>query len=294
MSELFEFGSFRVDPLRRVLLRAGKPVPMSNKAFDLLLVLVRERERVLDKEELLDKIWPDTTVEENNLTVAMSGLRKALGEEPNDRRYIVTIPGRGYRFAADVRVVAPPGKAEEGADSRQPFQSAPASVISTTALRTERLVIGIAVVAVVAVACYFVVKNGRKEAQSIHSIHSMAVLPFKTIGAGEDEQYLGAGIADALTTKLSGVSQLRLRPSSAVLRYANANPVSAGRQLVVDSVLDGQIQRSGSRMRVTVQLVSVQDGGTLWADTFDEDFKNIFQMEDDISVGVAERLRSQL
>ena len=68
MSEQYEFGPFRVDALRRVLSRDGKPVPMSNKAFDLLLVLVRERERVLDKQELLDKIWPDTTVEENNLT----------------------------------------------------------------------------------------------------------------------------------------------------------------------------------------------------------------------------------
>ena len=108
MGELYEFDSFRVDAVRRVLLRDGKPVPMSNKAFDLLLVLVRERHRVLDKDELLDGIWPDTTVEENNLTVAMSGLRKALGEDPTDRRYVVTIPGRGYRFAANVRVVDQP------------------------------------------------------------------------------------------------------------------------------------------------------------------------------------------
>jgi len=297
MSELYEFGPFRVDANRRVLLRDGNPVPMSNKAFDLLLVLVGERERVLDKEELLDRIWPDTTVEENNLTVAMSGLRKALGEEPNDRRYIVTIPGRGYRFAAEVRAVASPGKAGEDADSRQPFQvqsPAPASVPPASAARTKLLAIAVAAVAVVGAASYFVIRNSRKEVQSIHSIRSLAVLPFKTIGAGEDEQYIGAGIADALTTKLSGVSQLRLRPSSAVLRYANANPISAGRELSVDSVLDGQIQRSGSRMRVTVQLVSVGDGGTLWADTLDEDFKNIFQIEDAISVGVAERLRSQL
>ena len=156
MSELYEFGPFRVDANRRVLLRDGKPLSMSNKAFDLLLVLVRDRERVLDKEELLDKIWPDTTVEENNLTVAMSGLRKALGEEPNDRRYIVTIPGRGYRFAADVRVVAPQGNFGEGTDSLHPFQNtSPALAISTTAVRTKRLAIGITAVAVLAAACYF-------------------------------------------------------------------------------------------------------------------------------------------
>ena len=75
MSELYEFDSFRVDAVRRMLLHDGKPVPIPNKSFDLLLVLVRGRERVFDKDELLDKIWPDTTVEENNLTVGMSGLR---------------------------------------------------------------------------------------------------------------------------------------------------------------------------------------------------------------------------
>ncbi len=169
-----------------------------------------------------------------------------------------------------------------------------AVVASTTAQRTKQVVILMAVVAVVAVASYFVLRNRGKEAQSIRSIRSMAVLPFKSIGAADDEQYIGAGIADALTTKLSGVSQLKVRPSSTVLHYANANPMSAGRELSVDSVLDGQIQRSGSRMRVTVQLVGMRDGSTLWADTLDEDFTNIFQIEDAISVGVAERLRSQL
>ncbi len=304
MSELYEFESFRMDAVRRVLLRDGKPVPMSNKAFDLLLVLVRERERILDKEELLDKIWPDTTVEENNLTVAMSGLRKALGEEPTDRRYIVTIPGRGYRFAAEVRVLPHAGKVGDASQidnspsvphaTGQSVQSASSeAVASTTAKRTKQLAI-LALVSVAAVACYFFLRNTGKEAQSIRSIRSMAVLPFKTIGAAEDQQYIGAGIADALTTKLSGVTQLRVRPSSTVLHYANANPVSAGRELSVDSVLDGQIQRSGSRMRVTVQLVSMRDGSTLWADTLDEDFTNIFQIEDSISVGVAERLRLQL
>jgi len=300
MSEFYEFDSFRMDAVRRVLLREGKPIPMSNKSFDLLLILVRERERILDKEELLDRIWPDTTVEENNLTVAMSGLRKALGEDPTDRRYIVTIPGRGYRFAAEVRAVTQPEAVGDTTRTRdhtaaQAFQPASSAVASpATAKRTKQLAILLAALFVVAVACYLVLRDREKQAQSIRSIRSMAVLPFKTIGAAEDEQYLGAGIADALTTKLSGVAQLRIRPSSAVLHYANANPVSAGRELSVDSVLDGQIQRSGSRMRVTVQLVTMRDGNTLWADTLDEDFTNIFQIEDAISVGVAERLKLQL
>jgi DNA-binding winged helix-turn-helix (wHTH) protein len=125
MNEIYEFGPYVVDSVRRVLLQDGRPVSLSNKAFDVLVVLIRDRHRVVQKEELLTGVWPDTVVEENNLTVAVSGLRKALGEGLSDRRYIITVPGQGYRFAADVRVVVQrddqptkPVQAEERAAGR--------------------------------------------------------------------------------------------------------------------------------------------------------------------------------
>src|ERR1700722_1954678 len=102
MKGFYEFGPFRMEPVKRLLLRDQQPVSVSNRAFDLLLALLEARDRVVSKDELLKKVWPDTIVEENNLTVAMSGLRKALGEGGNERRYILTIPGHGYRFVGDV------------------------------------------------------------------------------------------------------------------------------------------------------------------------------------------------
>jgi DNA-binding winged helix-turn-helix (wHTH) protein/tetratricopeptide (TPR) repeat protein len=109
MNEMYQFGPFAADAVRRVLSRDGTPVSLSNKAFEVLIMLIQERHRVVEKEELLSRVWPDTIVEENNLTVAVSALRKALGEESSDRRYVVTVPGHGYRFAADVRVVSDVG-----------------------------------------------------------------------------------------------------------------------------------------------------------------------------------------
>ena len=99
----YEFGPFRADPLKRILLRDGALVPLKPKVFEMLLVLVEARGQVLEKDELLRRIWPDSIVEESNLNVYVSLLRKALGESPNDRHYIVTIPGRGYSFVADVQ-----------------------------------------------------------------------------------------------------------------------------------------------------------------------------------------------
>ena len=99
----YEFGPFRADPLKRILLRDGALVPLKPKVFEMLLVLVEARGQVLEKDELMRRLWPDSIVEESNLNVYVSLLRKALGESPNDRHYIVTIPGRGYSFVADVQ-----------------------------------------------------------------------------------------------------------------------------------------------------------------------------------------------
>jgi DNA-binding winged helix-turn-helix (wHTH) protein len=102
---LYEFGPFRVDPDQQVLLRDGKPVPVTPKAFDTLLILIRNSREVVSKDELMKAVWPDAFVEESNLAQNVFVLRKALGDTPDDRRYIVTLPGRGYRFAMEVRTV---------------------------------------------------------------------------------------------------------------------------------------------------------------------------------------------
>jgi Tol biopolymer transport system component/DNA-binding winged helix-turn-helix (wHTH) protein len=104
-TRLYEFGPFRVDAVKCVLVRDGEVVPLTPKTFETLLVLIRNRGRVLEKEELLKEVWPDTFVEENNLARNISALRKALGEGLNEHKYIVTVPGRGYRFVADVTEV---------------------------------------------------------------------------------------------------------------------------------------------------------------------------------------------
>src|SRR5258706_11404193 len=102
-SSVFEFGSFRLDILRRSLSREDEPVALSSKAFEILVILLEQRGEVVDKNALMRQVWPDTVVEENNITVAISALRKALGETPASPKWIVTIPGRGYSFVGEVR-----------------------------------------------------------------------------------------------------------------------------------------------------------------------------------------------
>src|SRR5258705_12415288 len=119
---IYEFGPFRIDMERYLLLRDGETIPLSPKVFETLLFLIQHRGEVAKKEEILESVWPDTFVEEANLAQNIFLLRKALGEEKNEHRYIVTIPGFGYRFVAHVKEhegLRPPG--EEVAE--QPVRS---------------------------------------------------------------------------------------------------------------------------------------------------------------------------
>ena len=104
-SGFYEFGQFRLDAAKRLLLREDVVVPLTPKCFDLLLLLVSRQGHVVGKDQLLSHVWPDTIVEENNLNVNVSWLRKTLGEKPNDHRFIVTVPGRGYQFVSEVRFI---------------------------------------------------------------------------------------------------------------------------------------------------------------------------------------------
>jgi len=275
--DFYDFGPYRADIVRRLLLRNGVPVPLTSKAFDTLEVLVRNRDRVMEKEEMLKAIWPDTIVEEANLTQNVSTLRKALCELPGEHRYIATVPGRGYRFVGAVREPTPDARAD--AEPRTPW------------LRRLLAIAGSALgIGAVAAAGLLLWPLWRSEKPTIPK--SLAVLPFRQLTPQPGDEYLGVGLADAVITRLSNVRELVVRPTDAVLRYASASadPLSAGRDLRVEELLSGGIQRSGNRIRVTVQLIRVADGQPLWAETFDETPAGLFDIEDSVSSQVAEKM----
>lgn len=292
---LYEFGPFSINEASRLLLRDGSAVPLTSKAFDTLLLLVRNRDRVLDKDELLSKLWPHTVVEEANLAVNISAVRKALGERPNQHKYIVTIPGRGYRFVAEVVEVSDRTSGERTAEEEdRPLNLAVGTAKrSSGRLQVRSLIIAAALLLVVAIATAIAV---RRSTAGKPKPGSIAVLPFKSIGSDDDGNYLGLGMADALIVRLGNIKQVVVRPTSAVRGYTDPalDPVEAGREMGVDSVLEGSVQKLGERIRVTAQLVGVGDGRHLWAGKFDENFTDIFSVQDSISKRLAEELAVEL
>jgi TolB-like protein/DNA-binding winged helix-turn-helix (wHTH) protein/Flp pilus assembly protein TadD len=307
MKELYQFATFRLEVARRRLSRNGEVLPISSKVFETLLVLVRNRDRVVVKDELMQAVWPDSFVEEVNLAQNISALRKIFGEAPGENLYIATIPGRGYHFVADVRVL-PEDEGEvlvqrqtttkvvieeESDDETGSAVAKPMRALRPAPWRLLGLGkvtwLGLLLAVGVALAGWYAWR--RSVAAEATPPHALAVLPFQPLTSSGDE-YLGLGMTDAVITRLTNIKQLIVRPTSSVLRYAGTktDPLQAGRELGVESVLDGKVQKSGERIRVTVQMIDVKTGRPLWAETFDEDFTNVFNFEDSISQKVVAAL----
>lgn len=277
-ARVFLFEGYRLDPGNRLLTIDGREVALPGRAFDLLLVLVEHPGKLLTKEELLSAVWEGSFVEESNLTVAISTLRRALNEDPQDRRFIQTVARRGYRFVAEVRVAdaAPAVPVREPEPERvavvaaaEPVGAVPAVVVAVTRPSPFRswplAALYLVLFAALAGGVWLLLKPRVP-------LHTLAVLPL-TVSANTSSGAPGEvellGMTDALVQQLE--SQMIVRPTSAVLRYpAGSDPVAAGREQDVDAVLTGALATHGASSELQLRIVRVRDGLTLWQNHFDE------------------------
>ncbi len=299
---LYIFGPFRLNDVERTLLRDDENIALTPKAFETLYQLVINNGRLLRKEELMELVWTNTIVEENNLNVIIHTLRKALGDDPRESKYIETVAKRGFRFVAKVQTETAdrmPNKNDvtaqnfSSAQFSPPLQITPASPSPVTTPRPNNYrlmtwIAGAAAVVFTAAFFFFGQRNLQPETQQITAppaIRTIAVLPFKVLSTEKDDEYLSLGLADALITALSQTRQVIVRQTETISKYQTSgkDPLEAGREQDVDAVLEGQVQRMGDRVRVTARLIRTSNGASLWADHFDEQFTNIFAVEDIIA-----------
>jgi DNA-binding winged helix-turn-helix (wHTH) protein/TolB-like protein/Flp pilus assembly protein TadD len=280
--EIYAFETFRLDSAKRLLFgERGEEIPLMPKAFDILEYLVAHSGEVVEKDDLMSAIWQDRIVEENNLTQNISALRRALGEKHRENRFIATVPGRGYKFVAEVRQLTPQDNERFAGANRNP------------AYRPWLAGLAAAVLLGIALAAFISFRPGSDTSQE--AIRSLAVLPFKPITADSRDEALEMGVADTLILKLGG-DRLRVPPIAAVRRFASPeqDPLDAGRRLGVESVLDGGVQIANGRVRVSARLIRVRDGRQMWAGQFDEELRDIFSIQDSISDRVLNALRISL
>jgi DNA-binding winged helix-turn-helix (wHTH) protein/TolB-like protein/tetratricopeptide (TPR) repeat protein len=322
-NNLYEFGPFRLDAQERVLTRDGEVVPLTPKAVDLLVALVENSGHVLSKDELMKRVWPDSFVEEANLSHHIFTLRKALGEDRSGAKYIETIPRRGYRFVASVAeiddasndlVVAERTRSHIVIDEEREAEAAGSYVEATQPRQLKarqlkaladgrpRNKVNLAVLAVcVAVivlgaGAYFWMTSKPRQEQTGPGVRSIAVLPFKPLVADSRNESLELGMAETLISKLSPIKQLVVMPISAVRKYSGLeqDSIAAGQELGVDYVLEGNLQMVGEKTRATVRLLSVKDGRAVWTDKCDQACSTIFELQDGVAQQIAGTLALEL
>ena len=290
------FGEFRLDRVGRTLRRAdASEVELGPRLFDALLFFVEHPGRLLDKDTLLAALWPGQVVEENNVNQVVLALRRALGDDAQASRYIQTVPRRGFRFVATVTGVAP--QAEPIVESAAQHTAEPTAEPAAPARRARLLFVVAAALAlaVFAVAASFWLPPWRGATPST-ALTSLAVLPFKPLALDGRDAVLELGMADSLIVRMSSLPGLVVRSIGSARRYAGPeqDPLRAARELDVQWILDGSVQRRGDRIRVTARLLKAADGSAVWSGSFDDDFKDVFTVQDRISERVAAVLAPRL
>lgn len=281
--ELLRFDGYEFDAAARVVRRDGVPIPLQPKAFDLLAVLLEQRGLVVDKATLMERLWPDTFVEEGNLPVTVHALRKALGDRGD--ACIRTVPRRGYCFAGAVTVVQPaaeiPQVAVEAdrttvpvtppapAPERQFLSPIDDARRATPGARAGRRWAGLAAAAAaLALASLWIAPRIGQAENGLAHVQSLAVLPFQTTGGpARGEDLIGVGFGASVATDLIGLDEVIVRPftSSAKFVGPSENVVEAGEALRVDAVVTGSIRLLGPNAQVSAALVRVADGARLWS-----------------------------
>jgi TolB-like protein/DNA-binding winged helix-turn-helix (wHTH) protein/Tfp pilus assembly protein PilF len=308
----YRFGPFTLDPASFRLDRDSNEVPLTPKAFDLLVLLVRERRRGLTKTELFDAVWPDTAVTENTLTQRIKEIREALGDNSHEPIYIRTIPRVGFQFIAEVvealseapvpdptpRPVpeAPPGE-PEASPERAPV--APGPVRRWT--RRQLAWVTLLVMALAATGAFVYrarTANPPPGAAASDRRIMLAILPFENLGGDPEQAYFSDGLTEEMITELGRLDPAQLgviaRTSSMAYKGTTKSIAEIAKELGVDYILEGSVRRESDRLRIVAQLIRASDQTHVWAEPYDRDLGSILSLQREVARAIAAGTRFSL
>jgi len=288
------FGVFELDVAAYELKRSGRPIKLERLPMELLLLLVDRPDHLVTRDEILDKLWGKHAFldVDNSINTAISKVRVALKDDPEDPAFIKTIPGKGYRFIASVTIL-PEGPAE--ASSNAPTQ---ATVSRLGPRRYPWLWLSVAGVMLAATLAAWIGSNFRHiwNTSPVPAIHSLAVLPLENLTGDTSQEYFADGMTDALITDLAQIGALRVISRTSVARYKGVRkPLpEIARELGVDGIVEGTVTRSASRVRITSQLIYAARDQHLWARSYERDVGDVVALQADIAQAIAGEVRAVL
>jgi TolB-like protein/DNA-binding winged helix-turn-helix (wHTH) protein len=292
------FGPFTVDLVSRELWNNDRKIPLQEKPFQVLAILLEQPGQLVTREELRRRLWPeDIFVDfEHSINTAIKKVRETLGDSADHSRFIETLQRRGYRFIAPVeasgedRSTTPPISA--GLDSV--VEEAPRHV--ETRHPSARLLLAIAVILVLTVAAASLWRKLARARAPAVTTASIAVLPFADLSPTHDQGYFSEGLAEEILNRLTKIPNLKITARTSAFQFKSNIEDSrvVGQKLDVTDILEGSVQREKNRVRVTARLTKADDGFDLWSESFDRDLTDIFAVEDDIAKAVTSALQLKL
>jgi TolB-like protein/DNA-binding winged helix-turn-helix (wHTH) protein/tetratricopeptide (TPR) repeat protein len=292
----FQIASWLVQPSLNAVSLNGTTVHLEPKVMEVLVFLAAHPGETIPKEKLIQAVWPGTFVTDDVLTRSIFELRRVFGDDAKESHVIQTIPKRGYRLVAPVKVLPD----SQAACSPAAGTAEPHAAVAPLGKRRHRFaMLGIAG-ALLLIGLGVAFKNDwvrdRLGFAKSPSIHSLAVLPLQNLSGDPAQEYFADGMTDGLIGELSQIVSVRVISRTSVMRYKTTDKTlpQIARELGVDGIVEGTVQRSGNRVRITAQLLFASTESHLWADTYERNLEDVFSLERDLSQEIAHQIRARL
>ncbi len=313
----YQFCGYFLDVRHRKLTGPdAKPIAISSRAFDTLLVLISHHDQLVSKAQLMETVWPDTVVEENNLNQAIFSLRKALNDPKAESRFIITLPGKGYSFIAPTQEI--PFIDENDATESEDTKASPTSPLFRLTTWPTRQSTLLAILLIIALVSTYILSDpdltsaalprvsmptdvtGPANNDTVEVIqNSIAVLPFEHLGEESDNALFTMALHDEIINQLSKISSLKIIARDSVLslldQQLNLNEIA--KTLKVESFISGTIMYVGDKARISLHMHDANSGVTLWSDTYQagkQDFQEMISLQSDIAQHVASALQTEI
>jgi TolB-like protein/DNA-binding winged helix-turn-helix (wHTH) protein len=303
-TNLYEFDEFRLDAQNRVLRRGGTTLPITRKAFDVLLLLIQNAGRIVTKDELMKAVWPNSFVEESNLTQTIFMVRRAL-DETAGRRYILNVQGQGYQFLVPVTetancVAVMEAPEIEGLELPPSVGSVPEIQSHPQRARHWRsafIASGVVALIVVVTSAVWIWHSRRGPVEQPHRT-MLAVLPFENFTGDAGQEYFSDGLTEEMISQLGDLNpgHLGVIARTSVMHYKHSQESIAqiGKDLGVQYVIEGSVRRDSERVRITAQLIQIKDQSHVWAREYDRDLGHLLELQSEVAREVANEIEFSL
>jgi len=291
------FATFEVDLVAGEVRKSGMRQKLAGQPFEVLRLLLERPQEIITRDELRQRVWPKDTFVDYDLGLrrAVTRLREVLGDSAGRPRFIETIPRRGYRFIAPLTT-----NGDASAIAESPAESVPTEARQSRRGLRIGIALGLGVVTVLLLVLLRFVPDRfrwrRVNTSGVPEIRSLAVLPLQNLSADPLQEYFSDGMTDALITDLAQVGDLKVISRTSSMRYKQTKKSlpEIARELDVDGIVEGTVQRAGDRVRVTAQLLHGPSDKHLWANSYERDVRDMFALERDLTLEIAQKIQAQL